>query len=204
MTALELRDPDPVPRSGDGFAVLRWTIAGVAGAAAALRGARAAALPRAAAARPRCSARRCSRSAGWRWRSAREPDDTPKESLPNPARIFASATRSCWRPSPRTSDDPRRDPARQTADGRFRPGCPGRTKLSVTSGFETTVGRRGRAQPPGDADRAVDPPARLTLGDRAPAPAGGRPGHPRRGGGCRPAVCPRADTPSLSAAGAAS
>jgi hypothetical protein len=36
------------------------------------------------------------------------------------------------------TDDPRRDPARQTADGRFRPACPGRTTLSVTSGFETS------------------------------------------------------------------
>jgi hypothetical protein len=37
------------------------------------------------------------------------------------------------------TDDPRRDPARQTADGRFRPVCPGKARLSVTSGFETTA-----------------------------------------------------------------
>ena len=78
------------------------------------------------------------------------PTTTPLESLPVPARIFASSDPQVVAPVASRSDDPRRDPARQTEDGSFRARCPGAARVSITSGFETTskpvrvASRRGR------------------------------------------------------------
>ena len=137
VTALELRDPDPVPRSGDGFAVpwtsLAWLAPLLLFAALVLR-----ALPRPLLV-PALLGAAMFAFGGLALAQRSEPDDTPKDSLPNPARIFASGDPLVLAPVASETDDPRRDPARQTADGRFRPGCPGRTRLSVTSGFETSA-----------------------------------------------------------------
>ena len=81
------------------------------------------------------------------------PTTTPLDSLPVPARIFSTSDPQVVAPVASRSDDPRRDPARQTEDGGFRARCPGRTHVAVTSGFETTTkavrvaSRRGRIVP---------------------------------------------------------
>lgn len=68
-----------------------------------------------------------------------EPTTTPRESLPAPARIFTSDNARVLAPVPAVDDDPRRDAATQTIDGAFRGRCPGRTRISVTSGWERTT-----------------------------------------------------------------
>jgi hypothetical protein len=67
------------------------------------------------------------------------PDSTPRDALPNPARIFTSSDPLVLVPVASDSDDPRRDPATQTADGAFRAVCPGRAHVSVTSGWEEAL-----------------------------------------------------------------
>ena len=70
-----------------------------------------------------------------------EPTSTPKESLPNPARIWTSSNPHVLAPSPSGTEDPRRHPATQTHDGKFRARCPGRASVRITSGWESK-GRR--------------------------------------------------------------
>jgi hypothetical protein len=65
-----------------------------------------------------------------------EPTTTPLESLPNPARIWTSSKPNVLRPVASDSDDPRRNKRSQTADGKFRAICPGRARLTITSGYE--------------------------------------------------------------------
>ena len=67
------------------------------------------------------------------------PTATPVESLPAPARMFTSANPFVLGPKAPASDDVRRDPVTQTKNGVFRARCPGRTRVRVTSGYETTV-----------------------------------------------------------------
>ncbi len=67
-----------------------------------------------------------------------EPTTTPRESLPTPARIFTTRNDRVLVPVAAEKDDPRRDRATQTIDGRFRAVCPGRTTIDVTSGWETS------------------------------------------------------------------
>jgi hypothetical protein len=67
------------------------------------------------------------------------PTTTPAESLPSPARMFTSSDPFVLGPKAPAADDPRRDPLTQTKNGVFRARCPGRVRLRVTSGFETTV-----------------------------------------------------------------
>ena len=72
-----------------------------------------------------------------------EPTSTPKESLPNPARIWTSSNPFVLAPEPSNSEDARRDPQTQTHDGSFRARCPGTARVSVASGFadaSTSVG----------------------------------------------------------------
>jgi len=64
------------------------------------------------------------------------PTTTPRSSLPNPARIWTSANPFVLAPEASRSEDPRRDPRTQTQDGAFRARCPGRTQVTLTSGFE--------------------------------------------------------------------
>jgi hypothetical protein len=66
-----------------------------------------------------------------------EPTSTPRDSLPNPARIWTSSNPNVLEPSPSDTDDPRRDPATQTQDGKFTARCPGRATVRVTSGWES-------------------------------------------------------------------
>ncbi|MBA2347621.1 MAG: metallophosphoesterase [Solirubrobacterales bacterium] len=57
------------------------------------------------------------------------------DKLPNPARIWTTGDPLVLAPVASPTDDPRRDPATQTADGRFQARCPGLAPVTVTSGF---------------------------------------------------------------------
>jgi hypothetical protein len=69
--------------------------------------------------------------------------------LPEPARIWTSSNPRVARAVASDSDDPRRNPRTQTADGAFVTTCPGRSKITITSGIESAsrvlrvAGRRG-------------------------------------------------------------
>jgi len=113
------------------------------------------------------------------------PTTTPLESLPNPARVFATSDPQVMAPVASKTDDPRRNERTQTTDGLFRAGCPGTARIRVTSGFETSArpvsvpsrpGQRivrrvrilrGRALRPGPrrtvARVGLQQPARLTV-----------------------------------------
>ena len=67
------------------------------------------------------------------------PTSTPKESLPNPARIWTSSKPLVLAPLASETDDPRRNKRSQTADGKFRARCPGTARLRITSGFEESA-----------------------------------------------------------------
>jgi Calcineurin-like phosphoesterase len=159
VEALELRDPDPTPKTsgaaaGIPFSVLLWmaplglvVLAGVV------------------AARP--SARRVVRAgvavgaAGAVGAGALAvagdgiPDATPRDALPNPARIFTSSDPLVLVPVASDSDDPRRDEATQTADGGFRAICPGRAHVSVTAGWEEALHGVSVASAPGPIVRSA-------------------------------------------------
>jgi hypothetical protein len=65
-----------------------------------------------------------------------EPTSTPKDDLPIPARIWTSGNPNVLRPIASADDDRRRDRATQTDSGAFAAVCPGRAKVTVTSGWE--------------------------------------------------------------------
>jgi hypothetical protein len=144
VPALELRDPDPIPRNSPAAgAVPPAVIWGAPLVAFLLLGA--------AVTRPR-DRRRLARAlapglagalavTGIAVAQRSEPTSTPRDSLPNPARIWTSSNPNVLEPSPSDTDDPRRDPATQTQDGRFVARCPGRATIRVTSGWESK-GRR--------------------------------------------------------------
>jgi hypothetical protein len=136
VTRLELRDPDPIPPGGEGRAFTPpWTLLGWLSPLFALALLVAVRLPRRrvlAAAVPVAMAGIVAAAGAQR----SEPTSTPKDALPNPARIWTTGDPTVLAPVASTTDDPRRDAATQTADGAFRPVCPGRTSLTLTSGHE--------------------------------------------------------------------
>ncbi len=96
-------------------------------------------------------------------RPASVPTTTPVESLPAPARMFTSGNPLVLGPKAPAGDDVRRNPITQTKNGLFRGRCPGRTRVRVTSGHETTV-RDVRVQSrPGPIARSVRVTARRML-----------------------------------------
>jgi hypothetical protein len=141
VEALELRDPDPLPsgllstglRSGSwlvlpvGALLLAW-LASRSHSPRTRR--RTVALPAAA-----TLALAGFAAVAGAQRSA--PTATPKEHLPNPARIWTTGNRFVLAPSPSASEDSRRDRLTQTHDGAFRARCPGRTRISIASGVES-------------------------------------------------------------------
>jgi hypothetical protein len=144
VPALELRDPDPVPREGVGAGgvppalvfgspFLVFLLLGVVMSRPRPR------RRLATAAVPAMAGLVAITGIAIAQRS--EPTSTPKDSLPNPARIWTSSNPHVLAPSPSGTEDPRRDPATQTHDGKFRAGCPGRATVRITSGWETK-GRR--------------------------------------------------------------
>jgi hypothetical protein len=68
----------------------------------------------------------------------RDPDRTRENgaNLPEPARIWTSGNPLVLAPLAGKDDDPRRDKASQTEDGRFAARCPGRARITITSGIE--------------------------------------------------------------------
>ena len=144
VPALELRDPDPVPPSGVagvgpppiviyGTPFLAFLLLGVVmSRPRARRRLAAAAVPAVAGAMAIAGIAIAQRS---------EPTSTPKESLPNPARIWTSSNPYVLAPSPSGTEDPRRNPVTQTQDGKFRARCPGLASVRITSGWESK-GRR--------------------------------------------------------------
>ncbi len=139
---LELRDPDPVrPGGPSAFAwfgdFARWggpilAIAALLPLALLLTGPR-----RRRLAVPALAATAVLAAVGVSAAQQSEPTTTPVESLPNPARIWTSSNPQVLKPVASDSDDPRRRKRTQTADGEFRAVCPGRARLTITSGFET-------------------------------------------------------------------
>lgn len=144
VPALELRDPDPTPREGVaatgpppglvfGGPVLVFLLLG------------------AVMSRPRVRRRLAVAAVpavlgavavgGIAIAQRTEPTSTPRDSLPNPARIWTSSNPYVLAPSPSGTEDPRRDPVTQTHDGKFRARCPGRATVRISSGWES----KGRA-----------------------------------------------------------
>ena len=161
VTGLELRDPDPIrPASSSGLGsvgdfvrgggwifvpVLLLVLGGMAMNGTLPRPRRRVAVAAAGVAGAGVIA-----VAGVSMAQQGSPTTTPLASLPVPARMFATFNPQVVAPVASKTDDPRRDPARQTEDGGFRARCPGARHVSITSGFETTTkavrvaSRRGR------------------------------------------------------------
>ncbi|HWH45075.1 MAG TPA: hypothetical protein VNT32_10120, partial [Thermoleophilaceae bacterium] len=133
VEALELRDPDPRPRSGASLSGIgQWAL--LPGVLLLLLG---------LAARTNLAARgglvtvlAIGGFAAVSVAQQEEPTSTPKDVLPTPARIWTSADPSILRPVASHDDDPRRDAATQTDSGVFRAICPGTTYVELASGFE--------------------------------------------------------------------
>jgi hypothetical protein len=142
VPALELRDPDPTPRLAQrGFTVpplvlfagpaLLMLLALVARAVLRTGGARRRVLV------PGFALLVAGLTgAGVSVAQQSEPTSTPVESLPNPARIWTSSNPQVLKPVASETDDPRRRARTQTADGTFAGRCPGRARLTITSGTE--------------------------------------------------------------------
>ena len=125
---LELRDPDPVPKGGGELpAWVLWLAPFALLGMVPLLASRRRGLVPVAVALPLAVA-------GGAWAQQSEPTRTPREALPNPARIFTTSDPRILAPVATDSDDPRRDRATQTADGTFAPRCPGHARVWVTSG----------------------------------------------------------------------
>jgi hypothetical protein len=142
---LELRDPAPIPRPGITFGgALAWVkkpelllLLPVGGLLVAVLLAR---LPRRRLRLAAAGAGAVVLAGGLSAVSAAQqstPTATKRENLPNPARIWTSANESVLVPVPSSSEDPRRNPRKQTHDGAFRARCPGNTRVVVQSGVES-------------------------------------------------------------------
>ena len=183
VEALELRDPDPVrPVSGSSMGAwgdfMRgggWALAPIlllllGGVVVTTR------LPRP---RRRLVAVTCATAGaavigttGMSLAQQSEPTTTPLESLPNPARVFATSDPQVLAPVASKSDDPRRTKRTQTTDGLFRARCPGTARIRVTSGYETSARRLSVPSRPGQKIasrvralrvRALRPPKRRAV-----------------------------------------
>jgi hypothetical protein len=156
VPSLELRDPDPVPKQSSsllsGMSGGAWLLAPFA---AFLLAGLATLHDRVPRARPALAGAGvvvvASAGLGAVAVAQRsEPTSTKKENLPNPARIWTSSDRFVLAPIASSSEDSRRNPRTQTHDGAFRGRCPGRARLTITSGFEershavTVASARGR------------------------------------------------------------
>jgi hypothetical protein len=166
VEALELRDPAPQARSGALPAAVLWLCPPLLALLAA-----AGLMPR----RPR-AVRATAALAGavalgggtLAMAQQSEPDSTPVESLPNPARIWTTGDARVLEPVGSATEDPQRDPSTQTADGTFRGRCPGRVKLHLTAGWETTSYPVQVASAPGDIVTRVRRTRAIRLGRRSP------------------------------------
>ena len=140
VEALELRDPDPQPAAssvlGGFWAYGRWfvppaaifLVLGVATGVTLRRRVRFVALPACLAGLAVLSAVAVAQRS--------EPTSTPRSSLPTPARIWTTGNPNVLEPIRSANDDPRRNTATQTDSGAFMAVCPGRARVTVTSGWE--------------------------------------------------------------------
>jgi hypothetical protein len=184
VDALELRDPDPVPRSGAGGAAwivdaAKWLLPAAALPLVLLGGAIARSPRRRRLAIPALAALGGLAVVGGSAAQQSEPTSTPVDALPNPARIWTSSDPLVLEPVASESDDPRRAKRAQTADGEFRATCPGRARLTIASGFESASaavevpsakGAIVHSLRPGTRELAAGrarPVARLALAQRA-------------------------------------
>jgi hypothetical protein len=164
VPALELRDPDPIPRNGParaggvppavvyGSPFLVFLLLGVLmSRPTARRRLATAAVPAVAGAVAITGIAIAQRS---------EPTSTPKESLPNPARIWTSSNPNVLAPAPSGTEDARRDPATQTHDGKFRAVCPGKATVRIASGWESKGRRVTVPSAPGAHLRSLSPRSR--------------------------------------------
>jgi Calcineurin-like phosphoesterase len=99
--------------------------------------------------------------------SPRTPTSTPKEDLPNPARMWTTSNPLVLAPVASATDDSRRDPRTQTEDGAFRGACPGAANLTIASGFETRTAVVRVPSSPGRITTAVRGGARTLRRGRA-------------------------------------
>jgi hypothetical protein len=163
VPALELRDPDPVPRNGVawvgpppiviyGSPFLVFLLLGVVMSRPRTRRRIAAAAVPAVAGAVAIT--------GIAIAQHSEPTSTPKESLPNPARIWTSSNPYVMAPAPSTTEDPRRNPVTQTHDGKFRARCPGKASVRITSGWESKGHRVTVPSAPGAHLRSLSPRAK--------------------------------------------
>jgi hypothetical protein len=153
VEALELRDPDPVPKQGGGLQLgpgFVFLLPPLLIALAALASRIDLVRTRPAVAAPALALVVLGGLVAVAGAQRGEPTSTPKESLPNPARIWTSSHPLVLEPVASNSEDPRRDPRTQTQDGTFRARCPGRARVSIRSGWEaaarsvTVPSRQGR------------------------------------------------------------
>jgi len=140
VEALELRDPDPIRKQGVGLRLdpgLLFLLPPLAMVLAAL----ATRLPprRPALAGPAVALLAFAGLGAVAAAQHGEPTSTPKEALPNPARIWTSSRPLVLEPVASNTEDPRRDPRTQTQDGEFRARCPGLARLSIRSGWESAA-----------------------------------------------------------------
>lgn len=161
VPALELRDPDPVPRSGSAAALIgdlaKWAGPLIAIPLALMCAALAANPRRRRLAAPTLVAVGGLVVGGVAVAQQSEPTSTPVESLPNPARMWTTSDPLVLRPVASETDDPRRNRRTQTADGEFRGGCPGRVRLTIASGFERASTRVHVPSEPGPIVRSIRP-----------------------------------------------
>ncbi len=141
VEALELRDPNPTPRSagGSGMSVPPFVL--WLGPPLLLGLALAGRTRRLRIALPALGCVAAFAVVGVSSAQQSEPTSTPTEALPNPARIWTSSNPKVLKPIASETDDPRRNRRTQTADGTFRARCPGKVRLRITSGFETKTKR---------------------------------------------------------------
>jgi hypothetical protein len=148
VEALELRDPDPIRPNGSSALgwvpdAGIWLLPPLSVLLLIALGDRATRRRRRVAAPALAALGLLAVSAGVSMAQQSEPTTTPVESLPNPARIWTTSNPRVLAPVPSASDDARRNRRTQTEDGRFRAICPGRAKLTISSGFE---GARARVR----------------------------------------------------------
>jgi hypothetical protein len=99
-----------------------------------------------------------------------DPERPNVANLPEPVRIWTTSNRFVAAPVAVKDDDPRRNRRTQTKGGEFRATCPGRAKITITSGIESAsrvlkvAGAKGRVvrsitARPGRVAVALDQPA---------------------------------------------
>ncbi len=142
VPALELRDPDPVPRGSSlpgGLASAGRWMGPVALLFLFLWALTREGRPRRRMLRPAFAAGLLGLVSLTAVSFAQQgtPTATPRDSLPAPARIWTTHNPLVLTPVASKDDDPRRDPDTQTDGGGFRGACPGRTEVEITSGWET-------------------------------------------------------------------